>query len=155
MPARRRIPWWAWVLGCAAVVIATIAVLGGFNDVPVEKLPKIALGESYTTNEVEVTVLSAELSDGTPVNHYTEDGKQYVIVEVELTATTDEPTLIASKLLRVLLEGVISPDDGETLDMDEVRNGTYPDPLQPGLTTRIARAAGRSTQVVLRSAIRS
>jgi hypothetical protein len=126
------------VLAGAVVVVGTIAVLGGFNDVPVEKLPKIAIGESYTTNEVEVTVLRAELSDSTPVNHFTEDGKQYVIVEVEVTATTDEPTLVASRLVRVLLEGVISPDDGETPDMDELRNGTYPDPLQPGLPTRIA-----------------
>lgn len=135
MAARRRIPWWAWVIGCVVVAVGTVAALGGFSDVPVQKLPTIELGETYSTNEVDVTVLGVELSDGTPFNHYTEDGKEYVNVEVEVTATTDAPTLIAGDLIRVLLEGVIDVD--ERPEPDELRNGTYPATLQPGLPMRI------------------
>lgn len=136
MAVRRRIPWWAWVIGCVVVAVGTVAALGGFSDVPVQKLPTIELGQTYSTNEVDVTVVGTGLSDGTPFNDYTEDGKQYVTVEVEVTATTDAPTLIAADLIRVLLEGVIGVD--ERPDPTELRNGGYPLALQPGLPVRIA-----------------
>lgn len=139
MAGSRRVPWWAWVAGAVVVAGGTVVALGGLNDVPVQALPRIELGEEYSTNAIDVTVERVVLSDSTPFNEYTEDGKQYVIVEVEATATTDEPSIFGQRLIRVLLGDLISPNDpNSAVEYTELRNGGYGGALQPGLPTRLA-----------------
>jgi hypothetical protein len=121
------------------VLIGGVAAVGGFNDVPVEKLPRIELGESYSTNAIDVTVQSVTLSGTSAFHHFTDEGFEYVTVELEATATTDEPSIFARQLIAVLLEGVISPDADDVLvDVTELRNGGSDATLQPGLPMRIA-----------------
>lgn len=138
MRGRRRVPWWAWSLGGAAVVIGGVAALGGFNDVPVQKLPTIELGQTYSTNAIDVTVLSVTLDDSTPFHHFTDEGTQYVTVEIEAISRGDEPSIFARQLIAVLLEGLISPDDTDQYaEVREMRNGEPDTTLQPGLPVRL------------------
>lgn len=136
---RRRVPWWGWVLGAAVLAVGGVAALGGFNDVPVQKLPVIELGQTYSTNAIDVTVLSVELRDIPPFRDFPTDGREYVTVVVEATATGDEPSTFARDLIAVLLEGLISPDDRSTYaTVKEMRNGDVFTILQPNLPTRLA-----------------
>lgn len=133
---RRRPPWWAWILVAGAVLIGGIAAVGGFNDVPAQALPRIELGETYSTNEVEVTVLSAVISEGSAFHGFTDDGKVHVIVAVEATALTNAPSRFARELIRVLIEDVIDP--GTAATVRELRNGDPVGSLQPRLPVRLA-----------------
>ena len=47
---RRRVPWWLWAIGAIVVVIGVIAAIGGFNDVPISRVPTIALGSTFHAN---------------------------------------------------------------------------------------------------------
>lgn len=127
------------MVAVATALLAGVTALGGFNDVPVQALPSIEVGETYTTNEVEVTVLSVELSAGAPFDGYESEGYEYVVVEVEATALTDDPNRFSRELIAVLLEGVISPDDSSTsASVVELRNGDSSVVLQPGLPVLLA-----------------
>jgi hypothetical protein len=139
-PRRFRVPWWAWVLAAIVVTGGTIAALGGFNDVPVQALPKIELGETYTTNLADVTVESVEIVPGSPFNGFLEEGSEYLTVTVEVTNRTDEPSIFARDLIAVLVEGVISPTVNDADYVVELRNGSSYLSLEPDLPVRLAYA---------------
>ena len=59
---RRRLPWWLWALVGAGSLVGIVALLGGFNEVPIEKLPQVQLGEPFVGNEVALQVDDIYLS---------------------------------------------------------------------------------------------
>ena len=137
---RRRPPWWAWTALGIAASIGLIAALGGFNDVPLARLPAVELGETFVGNEVETTVTGVYLTTRPAGQQYdAPEGMQYLVVEVTATNTTAEPSLLTPKLIKVLVPGVIDPynDGAEFGGVLDPRTGDQADPLQPGLPTTL------------------
>ena len=136
---RRRVAWWVGVTIAAVAVIALIAVLGGFNDLPVQKLPVAALGSTHIGNEITATITGSELTTTAPGTGYAlDDGTVDLIVEATLQNTTNQATLFGSDLVRVLLTGVIDPKRDHPYSVVELRSGHSLNFLQPGLPTRVA-----------------
>ena len=136
---KRRVPWWLWSIAAVTAAVGTITLLGGFNEVPVEKLPVIELGAEQPGNEVTTTITRVYLSETKPVTGYElEEGDVAVVVEGTLLNTTDRISTLGPSVVRVLLEGVINPDDAKDPSTIERRNGDANAFLQPGLATEVA-----------------
>lgn len=135
---RFRFPWWAWTLTAIAVVAGIVALLGGFNDVPIEKLPKIELGESIDGTELRSTIDRVYLSPTAPVSG-TEagDGEQYLVVEATLENLTHATSTFSYDAVRVLLGDIVKVDDDPSILL-ELRSGDSFGELQPGLPTKVA-----------------
>lgn len=132
---RARGPWRAWVIVVAAlaVVVGGIAALGGFNDVPVQGLPDLALGDTHHGNQVDTVVTSVSLATRLPGQKYdVEEGTQYLLVEATLLNTTNGPNTMTTDLIRVLLGDEISANTA-TDGLRNVRTGEPILFLQPGL----------------------
>lgn len=138
-PTRRRGPWrggafrvWA-ILGVAVlVIVAAVAGLGGFNDVPVEKLPKISLGDVEHGTQVDTTITAVYVTPRAPGQSYeAEEGKQYLVVTATLLNTTNKPSTLTSELVRVLIDGVVSANDDASFV--DPRTGNQVGFLQPGI----------------------
>jgi hypothetical protein len=115
-----------------------VAISGGFNDVPVQKLPVISIGETHVGNELATTVTGIRLSPTAPVTEYdAPEGEEFLIVEATLENVTNDPNLFASRLLRVIVDGALDGNDAPDRVV-ELRTGGYADVLQPGLPTKIA-----------------
>lgn len=136
---RRQTRRWVGGIGLAIVVaVGAVALLGGFNDVPVEKLPVIELGTAYVGNEVTTTVTGVYLSALSPVKQYApDDGKQWLVVEATLVNTGTQPSLFSYDDIRVLLEGVIDPAE-HPYSLVDLRDGGQVPFLQPGLPVHAA-----------------
>lgn len=132
---RRRPPWWLWLVLGVAALVGTVAALGGFSDVPVEDLPEIELGQTHEGNETRTTVLGTSLTDTKPGRDFASDDEQFLVLDAEVVNTTDAPTLLTRDLVRVLIPGSISANDGP--DMIDPRNGDLINFLQPGLAMRV------------------
>lgn len=123
-------------------VIAAITLLGGFSDVPQEKLPVVAIGESYAGNEATVTVTRSYLSPTRPAAPGNldplpaADGKQFLVVETLIENTTTSPSYIYADIVRVLIDDALDPDIEPDATLD-ARTGTQLGLLQPGLTLTI------------------
>lgn len=135
---RFRFPWWAWTLTAIAVVAGIVALLGGFNDVPIEKLPKADLGETIDGTELRTTIDRVYLSPTAPVSG-TEaaDGEQYLVVEATLENLTHATSSFAYDAVRVLLGDVVTADDDPSILL-ELRSGDSFGAVQPGLPTKVA-----------------
>ncbi|CAN5276393.1 hypothetical protein BH09ACT5_BH09ACT5_12640 [soil metagenome] len=135
-PRRRRGLWVLGAVAVAAALVAVIALLGGFNDVPIEKLPVIELGDTHSGNEVDTRITGTYLTKQQPGYTFDADaGMQYFVVEATLLNTQDTTEVIDTGLVRVLLGDEIAPAD----DPDGVvKAGTAfsLDFLQPGLEVR-------------------
>lgn len=119
-------------------MIAVIALLGGFRDVPPSSLPRVAIGETYEGAELRVTVEGVTVSDLQPVSQRAADeGEQYLIVTALLENTTTSASYQGSDSVRVRLDGVVSADD-EPDRFIELRNAGGVGMLQPGLPVRVA-----------------
>lgn len=135
---RRRVPWWLWVVLGAGALVGGLAALGGFDEVPVQKLPEIELGERFTGNELAVQIDDIRLSPTAPVTGYDAgDGKVYLVVEATLENVTTAPNIFQSRAVRVLVDGVISGNDAP-YHVVELRSGDGLSFTQPGLPTRVA-----------------
>lgn len=136
---RRRLRWVLWVLLALVAALAAIILLGGFNDVPVEKLPVAELGSTQVGNELTTTITGVHLSEKAPVTGYDlEEGKVDLVVEATLTNTTNSSSLFGFDAVRVLLDGVIDPDRDPPYSLIELRSGGGLSFLQPGLPTKVA-----------------
>ena len=132
-------PWWLWVALAVVAALAAVTLLGGFNDVPVEKLPVAELGSTQVGNELTTTITGVHLSTSAPVTGYDlDEGKVDVVVEATLTNTTDRPNYFAGNAVRVFLDGVIDPDRDEPDSVIELRSGGALPFLQPGLPTKVS-----------------
>jgi hypothetical protein len=123
------------------VIVGTviIAVLGGFNDVPVEKLPLVQPGATHTGGEVDTTVTAIYLTTRAPAQSYdADDGMQYLVVEATLTNRMSSPSILGRDLVRVLLDGVIDPEDEPSTGIVDLRTGDQVPFLQPGLPIDVA-----------------
>lgn len=132
-------PWWLWVLAAVLAAVTTITLLGGFSEVPVEKLPVIELGAAQPGNEVTTTITGVYLTDRAVVTGYElDEGVTNLVVTGTLLNTTDRPSILGQDLVRVLVEGVINPDDDDPDRAVELRNGSSLGFLQPGLPVEVA-----------------
>ena len=134
--ARRRPLWLLWVLVAAAAAVAVVALLGGFNEVPIEKLPVIELGETYSSNEVDTTITGTYLVKQQPGYTFDADeGMQYFVVEATLVNTTNTTDVLDTGLVRILLGDAVAPAD-EPRGVVRAGTGFDLDFLQPGLEVR-------------------
>jgi hypothetical protein len=135
---KRRLPWWLWVLIGAGSLVGVVALLGGFNEVPIEKLPQVQLGEQVVGNEVALQVDDIYLSDTKPVSGLDADeGEVYLVVEATAENVTAAPNIFLNRALRVLVEGAISSTEGPYYVID-LRNGDNVSFLQAGLPVKVA-----------------
>lgn len=114
------------------MAVALIAALGGFNEVPIEKLPVIELGETYSSNEVDTRITGTYLTPQQPGYTFEADeGMQYFVVEATLLNTTTTPDVLDRGLVRILLGDVVGPSEAP---YGVVKDGGFSlDFLQPGL----------------------
>jgi hypothetical protein len=141
VPARRRHLWPLFVVVGAATVVGLIALVGGFNEVPLEKLPVIDFGDTYTGPEISATITDTYLTDSFPVKDYdASEGNVYLIVEATLENVIDQPVIFMREAVVVLIDGVIDPDndDDERYGLVDLRTGDSPGFLQPGLPIEVA-----------------
>ena len=132
--ARRRTLRPLWVIVSFAAVVGVIAALGGFADVPVEKLPVIALGEAHQGSDVEATIRGSYLTATQPGQTFEADeGMQYFVVEARLLNTSTGPDVLDRGLVRILLGDVVAPED-EPYGFIDADSGLGLDFLQPGIT---------------------
>jgi hypothetical protein len=135
----RRLPWWAIVGLLVVVVVAVVALLGGFSAVPTASLPQIKLGTVETGNEASTRVTSVTLSPVVPrTDREAPSGKQYVVVHATATNTTTTPSTIGTDLLRIVIDGAVEPTAVPDNVIDVRGNGIGM--LQPGLATRLQYA---------------
>jgi len=135
---RRSRAWRAWVVvGAAAVAaVGAIALLGGFADVPIEKLPVIDIGDTYSGNEVDTQITGTYLTDRKPGYTFDADeGMQYFVVRATLLNTGNDTDVLDTGLVRILLGEHVFPADAPD---GVVKEGTTfsLDFLQPGLEVR-------------------
>lgn len=131
-------PWWLWTLIAAGSLVGIVALLGGFNEVPYQRLPQVRLGEAFVGNEVKLQVDDIYLSRTAPVTGYeVDDGEVYLVVEVTAENVTTEPNVFLRRALRVLVDGAI-PADKAPENVVELRTGDGVNFLQAGLPTRVA-----------------
>ena len=129
---RRRAPWWLWTVGVAAAVVAVVALLGGFADVPDTKLPVIAEGGTHVGGQLNTTVERIYLSDTKPGATYgASDETQYLVVEATVANTTDLPSVFVGRLLRVVVDDAV--EQGDSPSLIEARTGLSLSFAQPGL----------------------
>jgi hypothetical protein len=133
---RRRPPWWVFVLSIAVVVVALVALLGGFSPVPTKLLPVVKLGAVQAGNEVETRVTSVRLASTAPFAHREAIASmQYLTVRATVVNTTTTPSTLGYDLIRVLLGTTISPAKAPDGVYDS--RGNSIDVLQPGLAETI------------------
>lgn len=130
---RRRNLWLVSIGVVLAAVVGVIAVLGGFNEVPIEKLPVIQLGDTYSGNEVDTQITGTYLTNTQPRQTFDADeGEQYFVVQATLLNTTATPDVLDTGLVRILLGEDVAPED-EPYNVVNADNGFSLDFLQPGL----------------------
>jgi hypothetical protein len=135
---KRRLPWWLWTLIGAGSIVGIVALLGGFNEVPIEKLPQVQLGERFVGNEVALAVDDIYLSLTAPVTGYDlDEGEVYLVVEATAENTTASPNVFLNRSLRVLVEGAVGSTDAP-YNVVDLRTGDGVSFLQPGLPTEVA-----------------
>ena len=131
-------PWWLWVLIGAGSLVGVVALLGGFNDVPYEKLPTVQLGEEFVGDEVALQVDDIYLSRTAPVTGYDpKEGTVYLVVEATAENVTAAPNIFLRRALKVLVEGAVSGTE-DPYSVVELRTGVGVSFLQAGLPTRVA-----------------
>ncbi|MGV8885130.1 MAG: hypothetical protein ACOH1T_06020 [Microbacteriaceae bacterium] len=137
---RRRVPWWAYTVAALVAVAGLVAAFGGFADVPVQKLPTIAVGETWRGGEASAVVHGVYLSDTLPTNGTrADDGEVFLIVEATAETTKDAPSLFSRNLIRVFIDDVVSADTDPDRVV-ELRSGEGSGFLQPGIPSRVAYA---------------
>jgi hypothetical protein len=139
-PSRRKrwFPWWLRVLAGVAATVGIVGVLGGFDEVPIERLPRLELGERFVGNEVAMQIDDIHLSSTEPVTGYdVKYGAVYLVVEATVENTTTAPNIFLGNALRVLVEGAIGSTKSP-YNVVDLRTGDGVSFLQPGLPTRVA-----------------
>ncbi|MDQ2697756.1 MAG: hypothetical protein M3Y46_03095, partial [Actinomycetota bacterium] len=115
-----------------------VALLGGFNEVPVAKLPVIEVGQTHVGNEVSLRVDDIHLSSTAPVTDYdAPEGSRYLVIEATAENVTTSPNIFLRNALRVIVEGAVSGNDGPYSVVD-LRTGSGVPFLQAGLPMRVA-----------------
>jgi hypothetical protein len=126
------------VVAGAVAIVGIVAALGGFNEVPIAKLPQVEIGEQFAGNEVSLQVDDIHLSRTAPVTGYdAPDGEIYLVVEATIENTTDQPNIFFNRALRVLVEGAVGSTDSPDNVVD-LRTGDGVSFLQPGLPVEVA-----------------
>lgn len=119
------------------VLVVLVAALGGFNDVAVEKLPVIALGDTYAGTEVETRVTGTYLTGQQPGYTFDADeGMQYFVVQATLLNTDKDTDVLDTGLIRILLGDAVAPGDQPKGVLDADKNQAFGF-LQPGLPVHV------------------
>jgi hypothetical protein len=136
--AHRRLPWWGWTLLVAAAIIVAVGALGGFGDVPVQKVPRIELGETRAGVEIDVRVDEVAVTDVRPgTGNPAPEGSRFLVVEALLVNTGTSPTFLLDDSIRLVADRLVGVDDDPD-SVVEARRGEPLTFLQPGLPTSVA-----------------
>lgn len=116
---------WGLVVGIGLLLVAVIAVLGGFkrSDQPA---PTVDAGETIALGKYELTVHDARLVDRDEDGEAYDDHPYRLLVDLTITNTSEETTSVSSDVIGV------RESDGSFLG-----NESAADALQPRLTRRI------------------
>ena len=137
-PGVRRIPWWGWTLLGLVAAVALVAATGGFADVPVRKVPRIALGETHAGAEIDVrvdgvSVTAVRPGTGTPAP----ENREFLVVRAQLLNKGTAPSFLVDDSVRLVADGLVEVGDEPTAVV-EARRGEPLTFLQPGLSTPVA-----------------
>lgn len=135
----------SWMItGAGAVILATTAAFGGLATAAVDPIPQLAVGETFTGSDLEMTVLGAELRDdpgALAVFPDEERGERVLLVEVEVVNTFPTPRSASSLstpspvVNGIRVEGIDT--QGDVAHADDFH--LYPT-LQPDVPTRVLLA---------------
>jgi hypothetical protein len=135
----------SWLItGAGAVLLATTAIFGGLEAAAVDPTPVVAVGETFTGSDLEMTVVGVELRDerGNAAAYPDEEkGERILVVTVDVVNTFDRPRGSATSDPRspvvdgIRIEGIdekgsVSRDDDGSIDPD----------LQPDVPARLQLA---------------
>jgi hypothetical protein len=125
-------------VAAVALVVGSIAALGGFADATTALVPRYELGEIFVGNQTSVTVEGVTLRSAMPDRYATEaEGVSYLVVETTLDSSLDGPNIFEWEVVRVIVDGAIGAND-EPESVLDVRTGAQVGPLQPGIPMRVA-----------------
>jgi hypothetical protein len=132
-----RIPWWAWTLGALALVVAIVALVGGFASTPERELPIVPLGETVTGGELAASVDSVYLTNANPDTGDIDATVDYLVVETTIENISADPSAFIDSVLRVAVDGAIeeSTPPSSILDTDRGLRTSY---VQPGVPVTLS-----------------
>ena len=130
--ARRRRA--AVAVAAVALLIGGVALLGGFADVPRDRLPVLPLGGTYDNGLYSVSVRSVRVVDRDPVSG-SGATRRVVVADVDLLFRGDAPTTGAALWLAPLDAGLPAQPALDDVRVVDERNGLT-EPVQPGLPLR-------------------
>jgi hypothetical protein len=134
-------PW--LITGAGALLLATTAVFGGLEAAPVDPVPAIAVGETFSGSDLDMTVVGVELrSDrgNTSVFPDEEKDERVLIVTVDVTNTFSSPRASAVGGKTPLVDGILIDGFDMRPSVSRADDGTGSPRLQPDVPARLQLA---------------
>lgn len=135
-------PW--LITGAGAVLLAGTAVFGGLEAAPVEPTPELAVGETYTGSDLEITVIGVELRDdrgNAMVFPEEEKGERVLVVEIEVVNTFPRPRSSYGGIRpSPSVDGIRLEGNDEDAAISYAADGGGATKLQPDVPTRLLLA---------------
>ncbi|MBS0023955.1 hypothetical protein [Microbacterium paraoxydans] len=153
--ARARVLGWArrsidliptpWLLTAAgALLLAGTAVFGGLEAAAVDPTPEVAVGETYTGSDLELTVVAVELRDDrgqTSVFPDEEKGERVLVVTVDAVNTFHAPRGSTSGApTSAVVDGIRIDGVEEKGQVSRADDGRGSPTLQPDVPARLLLA---------------
>lgn len=135
----------SWLLtGAGAVLLAGTALFGGLEAAAVDPTPEVAVGETFTGSDLEMTVVGVELRDERGMAGLypdEEDQERLLVVTVEVVNTFPAPrSSISLKKASAVVDGIRIDGLEEKAAVSHADDGTSSPVLQPDVRARLLLA---------------
>lgn len=136
----------SWLItGAGAVLLATTAVFGGLEAAAVDPTPVVAVGETFSGSDLDMTVIGVELRDElsdergqTLVFPDEEKGERVLVVTVDVVNTFDKPRpSTANAPQSPVVDGIRIEGLDEKGDVLRADDGGRAPRLQPDVPARL------------------
>ena len=135
-------PW--LITGAGAVLLACTAAFGGLEAVPEEPIPEIAVGDTYSGSDLEITVLDVELRDepgNAAIYPDEETGGRLLVMVVDVVNTFHSPRPSTSSAdPSPTVEGIRISGLDEEAEVSRADDGLSYPTLQPDVPVRMLLA---------------